>query len=296
MDINSSDGDQTQLNDDREWPPLKLTDRQRQLCDLLDREGGDEHQLGDLYSGAIRVSSDPNNPDRLAQAANSLREIIEKLLLLVLGYVRKTHSEFEGMRGEMSKLLLQYKTTSNDEIKKTLHDKLEEYLELSESRHAPRAEQMGAAVEAIYAGDDKLTEEKVRQAKNLWDKLEACVHHKKCGTDDFEENLAKFEKTVDLILANVTVINQKEIYKIVQSKDRGKQTVKHLFRLIKPKDKEANEKYFFDLITEKSDESWLLILRKKDYFMNPPEVVKGHDSWMTIPFWWPMPYLILTFA
>ena len=289
MDTDSSNGGQTQLFDNKGWPPLKLTDRQQQLCDLLDREGGEKYQLGNLYSGAIRVSSDPNNPDRLAQAANSLREIIEKLLLLVFGYVRKTHSEFKDMRGEMADLLLQYKTKSDDEIKKKLHDKLEEYLELSESRHASRAEQVGAAVEAVYAGDSKLVERKGELAKELWYKLETCTHHGECD-DSFEKILDDFEKNVDLILANVVAINQKEICKIVQSNDRSKQGRDRLFRLIG--NNEANRRYFFDLITEKVDATWLPILRERGYFKNLPEVEHSNDGWMTIPFWMTMPYLI----
>lgn len=272
-----------------DWPPLKLTDRQRELCNLLDREGGENYQLGNLYSGAIRVWPDPNNPDRIAQAANSLREIVEKLLLIVFGYVRKDRSEFNKMRGDIDDLLMEYKKTGDDGVKETLHDKLGEYLELSQDKHPPRAEQLGEAVATIYAGSNKLAEERGDQAKNLWDKLEICAHHGKCDYS-FGEILEEFEKTVDLILANAVVINQKEIQKIVQPKDRSKQNRKRLFRLIG--NNEANCRYFFELITEKADATWLTILKRRDYFKSPPEVEHSNDGWMTIPFWLPMPYLI----
>ncbi len=272
-----------------DWSPLMLADRQRELCNLLDREGGGKYQLGNLYSGAIRVLSDPNNPDRIAQAANSLREVLEKLLLLVFGYVRKDRSEFSKIRSNMAYLLMEYKETGDDGVKEKLHDKLGEYLELNEARHATRAEQMGAVAVAIYAGDNKLAKEKGEQAKKLWYKLDSCAHHGKCD-DSFEKILEEFEKTVDLILANVVVINQKEIQKIVQSNDRSKQGIEHFFRLIG--NNEANRRYFFKLITEKTDATWLTIIRERGYFKSPPEVEHSNDGWMTIPFWLPMPYLI----
>ena len=279
-----------------DWPPLKLTDRQRHLCNLLDREGGGRYQLDDLYSGAIRVLSDPNNPDRIAQAANSLRELLEKLLLLVSGYVRKDRSEFSKMRTDMADLLIEYKETGDDGVKEKLHDKLAEYLELSKTRHAPRAEQIGSATAPSYEGDNKLAKVRGKQAKKLWDKLERCTHHGKCDDsfekilEEFKEILEEFEKTVDLILASAVVINQKEIQKIVRSNDRSKQSINPLFRLIG--NNEANRKYFFELITEKADATWLLILEEKSYFKNPPEVEHSNNGWMTLPSWLPMSYLV----
>lgn len=292
MDTDFLSNTQNQIIKGTGWPSPKRTDYQERLCELLDAKGSSvyPYPLGDLYRGAIRVWSDPHNSDRIAQAANSLRELLEKLLWLLFGYVKKTYSEFEEMRGEMEGLLLQYRATSDSKVKEKLHNKLEAYLKFNKDSHAPIAKQMGTAMGAIYTGDDKLTKDKEKRARKLWYELQACTHHGKCGADYFEKALDEFEKTVDLMLANVAAINQKEIHRIVLSNDRSNQGIEPLFRLII--NNEANLKYFFELITKKSDESWLTIIRKRGYFRNPPAVEESNDGWIKIPFWLPMPYLV----
>jgi hypothetical protein len=56
--------------------PFELSGRQREVLDVLAREGD---QAGVLYLGALRVLTDLENPTRLRLAAYSLRELLNDL-------------------------------------------------------------------------------------------------------------------------------------------------------------------------------------------------------------------------
>lgn len=57
-------------------PALILSGQQRAVLDALAEQ---DRRLGDMYAGALSVLGQTSNPERLAQAAHSLRELIEKL-------------------------------------------------------------------------------------------------------------------------------------------------------------------------------------------------------------------------
>ena len=46
---------------------------------VLQAKENDKYPLSQWYLGTLYAMDNPNNPDRLSQAAHSLREIIEKL-------------------------------------------------------------------------------------------------------------------------------------------------------------------------------------------------------------------------
>lgn len=56
--------------------PLKLSGPQQALYEAL---GVKDQRLANMYLGALKVLADTDNPDRLAQASHSLRELLEKL-------------------------------------------------------------------------------------------------------------------------------------------------------------------------------------------------------------------------
>ena len=59
--------------------PVRLTPEQEDLCKRMDElHALDQLQAkpSDMFRGALSVIEDKNNPDRIAQAAHSLREIL----------------------------------------------------------------------------------------------------------------------------------------------------------------------------------------------------------------------------
>lgn len=70
--------------------PVRLTPEQEELCRRMDElHALDQLQAkpSDMFRGALSVIEDENNPDRIAQAAHSLREI---LYPIVSGRVRRS--------------------------------------------------------------------------------------------------------------------------------------------------------------------------------------------------------------
>lgn len=57
-------------------PPLVLSGQRRAVLDALSEQ---DRRLADMYAGALHVIGQSSNPERLPQAAHSIRELIEKL-------------------------------------------------------------------------------------------------------------------------------------------------------------------------------------------------------------------------
>ncbi len=94
---------------------VALSGGQEELRDALVRV---DPQLGPIYAGGLRVLEDDSNPDRLAQSAHSMRELMEKIeqerlppVEAQLGQIRDQflsgrerspcHSEESGWAGEI---------------------------------------------------------------------------------------------------------------------------------------------------------------------------------------------------
>ena len=72
------------------YPKLELTPKQKQVYEFLKTSSRDsEYFIYKWYLGALYVLDNPHNPDRFSQAANSLRELMEKLLMLGLNNTKK---------------------------------------------------------------------------------------------------------------------------------------------------------------------------------------------------------------
>lgn len=65
--------------------PLVLTDQQRNVLEMLQNKQTEKYRLSEWYLGALYALDNPYNPDRIAQAAHCLHELIEKLPRVVHG-------------------------------------------------------------------------------------------------------------------------------------------------------------------------------------------------------------------
>ena len=77
------------------YEPLVLTPRQQQVLEALKDKETEEYALSKWYLGALYTLDNPHNPDRISQAAQSLRELVEKLLEVVPGIGMQTKSSSE---------------------------------------------------------------------------------------------------------------------------------------------------------------------------------------------------------
>ena len=65
--------------------PLVLTSKQRDVLEVLKSKQTEKYPLSRWYTGALYALNNHYNPDRVAQAAHSLRELLEKLPEVVHG-------------------------------------------------------------------------------------------------------------------------------------------------------------------------------------------------------------------
>ena len=283
------------------YEPLVLTPRQQQVLEALKDKETEEYPLSKWYLGALYTLDNPYNPDRISQAAQSLRELLEKLPRVVQGSdVQGGGSGFAEMRRSMYERILRDKKRHpegwKDEkidghLDKTLR-KIEAYLE--RNQQPTRRQQIQKAVATldpmVNRLDSKIQETKRDLLLYLWERLEDFAHHNsKPDEEEFTTCLEELERTVFDLLAPITAQDQREIQTILSRSDRSKRDVKRLFSLIERRG--ANFEFFFKRAAETADPIWLPLLNERGYFADPPNAEPNDANWVIFPFWWPIDYL-----
>ena len=280
--------------------PLRLDYQQQAVLDLLkENVKTSQYPLHDWYLGALYALDNEHNPDRIAQAAHSLRELIEKLPRVVQGInvQGKSHGGFKQMRQNLhnrfSKDKARYKEVwtgkvIDDHLSKTLSD-VGEYLEHNKQPNRKKQIQTAFATMdpmADYLGSN-IQEKKGEKLHDLWIKFEGFVHHGKApDTDEFKDCLESLESIVFDLLAPITAQDQSEIKSILARSYRNKNDVERMFSLIERRG--ANTSFFLKHV---SDIDWIPVLKKRGYFEHPPSAERINDDKVSFPFWWPIHYL-----
>lgn len=282
--------------------PISLSTLQRHVLEGLRRVETEEYRLGDWYLGALYALENPNNPDRISQAAQSLRELMEKLPRVLRQSnidIYMSGSGFQSMREGIFKRLKKAKKRYGKVFKgqeidphldKTLR-KIYRYME--ENKKPSRKDQIQIAIKNIdpmadQIGDD-IQDMKQDQFHTLWKQLEKFAHHKpSINTDEqkFRKNLGTLEQMVYDLLAPVTAHDQQEIQTIMERTERSDADAKSLYKLIAKKG--ANYVFFF---TNAMDSGWIPFLKEKGFFRNPPNVVHLPDGDVQYPSWPELQYL-----
>ena len=290
-----------EMNDEglnqREPMPLVLTDQQLEVLEALKGKETKEYPLSDWYLGALYALHNHYNPDRISQAAQSLRELLEKLPRVVREMNAQSNShDFKGMRRVLHESFSKDKERYegewkdkkiDDTLDKTL-SKVDDYLE--RNQQPTRREGIQKAIAAFDPMSDQLGSE-IRQAKrdklyNLWQTLEGFAHHKSPDIEEFEQCLSTLERIVFDLLAPITSQDQHEIQSILKHSDRSERDVEQMLSLIERRG--ANFAFFFQHAT---DSSWVPVLEKRGYFAQLPKIESIDDSKVIFPFWWPILYL-----
>jgi hypothetical protein len=277
--------------------PLQFSDLQRRVITELRKIETVEFPLCNWYIGAIYALANKNNPDRHSQAAQSLRELVEKLPRLnKRADKQEIRPDFKKMRGaiqvRMNKDRERYQQIWLDKI---IDNELDGTLlqitnYLSANNSPDRLEQIDAALRKY----DPLTEvlgEHIRQLKrqilkNIWKKLEAFAHHKTVISEEaFNKCVNDLEAIILDILAPVTDKDQKELLSLL-SKDLTNDVFSQIDILIK---KRGSNFIFFFL---KAENTLLLpYLESAKYFDNPSTLIKLDNGNTHFPVWHPILYL-----
>ena len=281
--------------------PLRLTLQQQRLLEVLRDKETEKYPVSKWYLGALYALDNSHNPDRISQAAQSLRELLEKLPRVIEGSdVQGNDSGFAEMRRRLNERFLKDKEryregwkdkTINAHLTKTLRD-FGVYLE--RNQQPTRKEQMGRAVATIDPMVDRLSGEiqemKRKRILNIWQRLEDFAHHKsELDEKEFGRCLEELERTVFDLLAPITAQDQKEIQTILNCSDRSDTDIERMFLLIERRG--ANYVFFFKQAAETADTAWLFHLDKRGYLANPPNAEPTGEGGINYPFWWPIHYL-----
>ena len=281
--------------------PLRLTLQQQRVLDALKDRDTEEYPLSRWYLGALHALNDEQNPDRISQAAQSLRELLEKLPRVVLGLgIQGGTSDFVGMRRSIIKRILKDKNRYskgwlNEKIDAPLAKTLKKIVRYFELNQQPtRKQQIQTAVAALDPMSnlfDRKTQEKKRdEFNNLWQRLEHFAHHKTYpNLAEFGSCLKDIEKAVFDLLAPITAENQKEIQTILGNANRSETDVENMFELIERRG--ANYVFFFKHAAENADTAWLTHLDKRGYFADLPNTEPIGNDRVNFPFSWRMHYL-----
>ena len=289
MNENFSDNDQLMS------PVLDAT--QRQVLDALRAIETDECPLGDWYLGALFALQNKYNPDRISQAAQSLRELLEKLPRVVRESDVVKSYDFAGMRRGIYNRWIKDKkrydgkwtgVTVNTHFDKTLRN-IDRYLELYQI--PTRKEQIQSAIGQIDPMAD-LFDPKIQKAKRdqfhkVWMELEGFAHHR--NNPDEQLFLACFSAIDQIILdllAPITAQNQQEIRTILEKPAPTEDDINSMLELIKRRG--ANYRFFFEYAR---NPVWIPILKDQGFFNSPPSVKPADEGYVTYPFWPPISYL-----
>ena len=277
---------------------LQLTQQQKDVVRALQGRENDRYPLSQWYLGALYVLDNQRNPDRIAQAAHSLRELLEKLPMEALeSDLQGNSNNFPEIRREIAARIARdqqrYPEGWNGKpIDRLLAETLEKASLYFEKIQQPsRREQVRLAIMDMDPladqFDAKILNLKRDSIYKLSMQFQKLAHHRgKPDAEEFETHLEFLGKELLDLFAPITAQDQQEIRSILKRTDRTDVDVERIFTLMERRG--ANYVFFFDQAT---DPSWIPLLREKGYFSNPPSMgLVGEDQW-NAPYWWPLHYL-----
>ena len=206
--------------------PLALTQRQQSVLRALEEVEDTRYRMSLYYLGALYALDNPYNPDRISQAAHSLREILDKLPRIVprsdLPKPYDIHSKRLELADRIARDRERYSEGWVGEIDNELGATIEDVAMFLDNHRQPTRREN---IRAVLKHFDPLTDRFDRQASarrlgrvsDLQKEVEVFAHH---GGGDDEEALWKciyeLEEVILHVLAPTTAENQEEILSILE--------------------------------------------------------------------------------
>ncbi len=170
-------------------------------------------RFGDMYFGALHALNNPRNPDRISQAGNSLRELMEIMAreLPKVGGVSAENPENEpsNFKGQVHILKPHWKTAKEGypngwtgEIVRELTSflqKLEGFFDWAHNNRPPKKVAIENLLRTLDGGRSNLPEVIEQLEIKKWDRIreffEGATHHRADSTlEDFNKHLNSLEK------------------------------------------------------------------------------------------------------
>lgn len=286
----------TAIGDERpDDQPPQLEARQLEVWRTLQVKSTDKYRLADWYLGALSSLRNTFNPDRFAQSAHSLRELLEKIpRALQTEQAGITGDELKNKRRALRAALEREKTNfpagwENQPITAELSNVLSEFEQYFELCERPdRKDQVFASLTRldpmIKTLPEQLRREKRERYVRLWNALEGIAHHGRRKTEEeFREYVLQVEELVLDLMAPVSAEDQHLLAQIIAEGDKvSAERIQKTLQLIGRRG--ANFAYFFKNVSHKV---WLKPLREAGYFKNPPGIAPAGEGFVSFPVWWP---------
>lgn len=217
----------TDSGEELEWPaPPSLTQRQQSVLRALSEVESTRYRISLYYLGALCAIDNPYNPDRISQAAHSLRELLDKLPKIVPRSDLPKPYDIHAKRLEVADRIARDRERYSEgwvgEIDKDLGVTMEGVSAFLDNLRQPtRRENIRAVLEHFDPLTDRferqLLAQRLRRVSGLQKELEGFAHHG--GGDDereFRNCIYELEEMVLDILAQTTAENQEEILSILE--------------------------------------------------------------------------------
>lgn len=187
-------------------------------------------ELANMYLGAVCALSQPRNPERFAQAAHSLRELIDKIPRYI-EVDMKAHGERLGNKVDVLEkrwegLSRKTKCLQDGQWRGPIDESLSGFLQ--ELRvffqwregHSPRRKQETSTLFRKLSGSDmslphSLESENVSEWHRLRDYFIDILHHRRAAGEEFPQRFGDLEHFLLDRLCPRTLMNLKEIDKII---------------------------------------------------------------------------------
>jgi len=282
-----------------ETGPLELTSIQRQVIDILSTAKSKKYSLSDWYLGAIYAAKNTYNPDRYSQAAQSLRELLEKLpRVFVESEIQESMPpKCRDSRDKLYLRLCSYRkrcegglegNTIDFDLDKTIQD-VERYLDPKQTpTRGDHIRFLMNKLDPMYDIFDKCIKlEKSERFMAAWKYFENLAHHKNITDENiFWQQLSLVEHLIIDILAQFTAEDHGAIRAIISRPHLELDDVVKMFELIKRRG--ANYAFFFKMV---DNPDWISPLAANGFFKNPLNVEDAEDGHISAPLWWPILYL-----
>ena len=283
---------------DPETIGANLSHHQRAVVEALQIHQDERYPLGDWYLGALRALHDARNPDRVAQAANSLREVVEKLSRVVPGpgAVISNYDHISQRRNILDRLRQAQQRYGAGWLGIKVDSGLAQTLDLAvtyfeKSEQPSRRQQQAIAISAFDPLDHRLVSRASgSRRKALLDldrALNPFAHHERSDSNEFGRVLEAFEVLVFDLLAPITADDQTQMMEILDHFNGDQTDIERIFTLMERRG--ANTIFFFDHAT---DPAWMPMLVARGYFATPPNPETAQDGRIYHPGWPAMNYLL----
>ena len=275
----------------------EMTELQCEVLDALKGRQTDEYPLGSWYLGALYALKDEGNPDRVSQAAHSMRELLEKLPRVLHERItvrqpnfkedRRRIYELWSLDREIYKGKWEFKTV-NSRFNRTLQE-IDNYLE--ENQRPDRKEQIRLALAKIdqmaEMFDPVIQKEKSDKIRRIWGDFEKFAHHGSSRDEQlFGNRFVEAEQLIFDLLAPITAEDQQAINELMEVTTPTEAEGRFLQKILKRRG--ANYVFFFQ---NAKNAAWIPILKEQGFFSSPPDVVPDEDGNVIIQTWWPIIFL-----